>query len=174
MKTFLAAENAAFYHITRLTTWENEIQQYGLMGDQLGRIFVCRTDDAGILYSIAISQLLRLNEEPNLVVLRLTQEANQFQLREIAIDHQSNEITMPLQNIIFRPSISLANIEYVRTVNMCVDELAMIANPSDFELSRQPIFRHALDMTYEEPSGRQYQIDGQETNGLWDFKKKYL
>lgn len=60
MGNFLAAENAAFYHITRLTTWENEIRQYGLTGDQFGRIFVCQTNDAGILYNIAIRQRIPL------------------------------------------------------------------------------------------------------------------
>jgi hypothetical protein len=174
MKNFLAAEIAAFYHITRLTTWENEIQQYGLRCDQFGRIFVCRTDDAGILYSIAIRQLLGLEEAPNLVILRLTQKANKFRVREIAMDNQSNEITMPFQNIIFRANIPPDNIEYLRPVDLSVDELAAIANPSDLRLPEQPEFQQALAMIYEEPNGRQYRIDGEENNQQWNFEKKHL
>ena len=50
---------------------------------------------------IAIRQILEIDEDPDLVLLRLCQNKNNFLNKEVGIDKQAKEPTMPFQNIIY-------------------------------------------------------------------------
>lgn len=153
MKIFLARPDAAFYHITRRSDWENGIQERGLLADKDGQIFVSRSADEGILASVAINQLLELDEEPDLVVLKLTQAANQFQFEEFSFDKQSNETTFPFHNIIRRPHIPLEHIELERHIQMPLSELGLIADQSDLRLPIHPYSRRRCRSSMRCPTG---------------------
>jgi hypothetical protein len=174
MEFFLNNAGASFYHITRRSRWLNDIQHHGLRGDGANRIFVARTDDQGILYSIALNQILELEEDPDLVILRLSQEKNTFSLAELSYDYKAIETTAPFQSIILRPNIPLANIDYAGAINVSIDELGLIANKSDFELPEKPLFHQALNVLYTDKNGRSYKVNGEIQDGKWTFNIQYI
>ena len=173
MKKFLASEDAAFYHITRRETWENAIRQEGLSGDEYGRIFVSRTNDEGVLASITINQILKIGEEPDLVVLKLSQPVNGFRFEDFTFDHQANELTLPFHNIIQITTIPLENIEFEGYIRMTLSALGDLANKADADLVGSPLFAEALDIIYEMPSRLQYKLQATKEEGIWEFGKRY-
>ncbi|WP_428327896.1 hypothetical protein [Mucilaginibacter sp.] len=174
MNNFLNNAGACFYHITRRSRWLNDIQLNGLRGDEANRIFVARTDYQGVLYSIALNQILELEEEPDLVILRLSQEKNTFSLAELSHDYKAIETTSPLQSIIIRQNIPLANIDYVDAINVSIDELGLIANKSDYELPQKPLFQQGLSVVYIDKNGQPYKVNGEIQDQKWTFNIQYI
>ncbi|OJW17295.1 hypothetical protein [Mucilaginibacter sp. 44-25] len=172
MKNYLSTEGAAFYHITRREIWENGIQQNGLIGDDEGRIFVSRSNDENVLSNIALNQILDPDEEPDLVVLKLTQATNQFKFEEFTFDHQATEITFPFHNIIKRAHIPLEHIEFESYIRVPLLELGRISNQTDAGLPGSAIFEEALDIIYEAPNRQQYKLQAVLEKGKWVFKKR--
>ncbi|MET3981768.1 hypothetical protein ABIB62_004385 [Mucilaginibacter sp. UYP25] len=128
-----------------------------LIGDGEGRVFVSRSNDDGVLAS-SLNQILDPDEEPDLVVLELTQAANQFKFEEFAFDHQATEITFPFHNIIRRSYISLERIKFECYIQMPLLDLGRISNQADTVLPSSAIFKETLDIVYETPIRTQYEL----------------
>jgi hypothetical protein len=173
MKRYLSTEGATFYHITRRKNWDNGISQQGLIGDDEGRLFVSRSIDEGVLASIALNQILDPDEEPDLVVLKLTQAANQFKFEEFAFDHQATEITFPFHNIIKRSYIPFEDIEFEHYIQMPLLDLGRISNQADAVLPGSAILNEALDIVYETPNRSQYKLQLVQEKERWIFKKQF-
>lgn len=123
MDKFLSKDDSAFYHITSPENWRL-IQEEKKIKAKKGKIFVIRSSDENIISSLAIGQLEFIYHCNEMVILKLPQKRNSFKSSEVGIDSQSNEPTMPLQNIIYRKDIPLNNIELfkifkyeIRTLN---------------------------------------------------------
>jgi len=116
MENYLRKHDAAFYHITFPNNWKSINEEEKLKSDKFGQIFVIRSCDENILFSLAIGQLGRIYTEKEMVILKLSQTRNNFSPTEIGIDTQSSEPTMPIQNIIYKTEIPLTNIEYIKTI----------------------------------------------------------
>ncbi|GAA4301176.1 hypothetical protein [Aestuariibaculum suncheonense] len=159
MREFLTQENVAFYHITLASRWENMIQQNGLRPRD-GRIFVSRTNDRGILYGIAIGQLPEIYAENRIAILRLPQILNNFLTQEISVDMQSNEPTMPLQNIINRPHIPPNQIELVEIIEFDINEITRIAAATEAELNNNEMYQQSFDLIYTNVDNSCYRLTG--------------
>ena len=124
MEKYLKREDAAFYHITFPDNWESIKRDNRFKLDN-GKIFVLRSCDERIISSLAIGQLGKIYSHKEMIVLKFPQIKNNFQSFEIGIDTQSNEPTMPIQNIIYRNEIPLTNIELFRTIEYDIDTLTL-------------------------------------------------
>ncbi len=115
MEKFLKRKDAAFYHITFPDNWESIKRDEGFKSKE-GKIFVLRSCDERIISSLAIGQLPEIYTQKEMIVLKFPQIKNDFKSFEIGIDTQSNEPTMPIQNIIYRKEIPLSNIEIFKII----------------------------------------------------------
>lgn len=113
MRTFLEKEEAAFFHITTYSKWE-QIQQSSLIPFNRKGISAIRVFDLPIIHSVIALQLYapEVDEENDYVVLKIPQSLNKFTPNEIGPDIVF-EWTWPLQNNILRPSIEANNLELV-------------------------------------------------------------
>jgi hypothetical protein len=173
MRNFLAQPDAVLYHITTRENWEL-IKQSALYANSEGRIFVSRYDHVGILFSIVVSQLVGLEEDVDFVVLRLPQALNIFDARELSLDFQATEPTMPVQNILYRKEIPLSNIEFLRPIKTTVTEIGTAANQLEADLPGLPIFHESLAVIYETPNRRQYVVDADKPGSIWKFTQRFL
>jgi len=147
MENFLNKKDAAFYHITSPVNWEL-IKKAGRFIAPEGKIFVLRSCDERIISSLVIGQLLDTYTQRKFIVLKFPQNKNNFHANEIGIDSQSNEPTMPLQNIIYRKEISLSNIEFHDTIEYHIDTLTLKGNQFDNHKIEFDEFKESFDIKY--------------------------
>lgn len=170
MKNFLETADCALYHITLLENWEN-IQVAGLYCNDSGVIYLSKSAEKGILYSIAISQVLPLCDFAEFAVLKLPQRVNHFDVSEFSSDDQANEITRPFHCVLRRRHIPVENIELDEIVNMDALELGIIASNSDQKLPNSEVFIKALETEYQQSNGRIYRLHPEFDGERWIFHK---
>ncbi|MBB5638244.1 hypothetical protein HDE68_004173 [Pedobacter cryoconitis] len=172
MREFLCLPDAAIYHITTLENYELIIDR-GLESDTLGRIFVCRSGDLGILYSIAISQVLTKKNYSGFAILKIPLALNTFDARAFSPDFQANEITMPFQSILHQCHIEAKCIKLLSVVDDPIDQVGNIANAKEASLANSIALNEALEITYETDKGLQYWVKAKRENGIWSFERTY-
>lgn len=147
MERFLNNENSAFYHVTSPEKWI-KIQEDKILKANDGKIFVIRSNDVRIISSLAIGQLSFVYNNKELIILKLSQADNDFKQFEIGIDFQSNEPTMPLQNIIYRNDISLSNIQLYQTMKYDIETLTYNGHQFDNFKDSYREFEESFDIIY--------------------------
>lgn len=148
MNNYLKKEGSAFYHITFPNNWES-IQKHKKLKSKGGKIFVVRSCNENILFSLAIGQLPNIYSASEIMVLKLSQTINNFLSSEIGIDTQSTEPTMPLQNIIYRKEIPLTAIELIKTIKCDIDDFNSKAAKFDNYKEGYEEFKESFEIKYD-------------------------
>jgi len=154
MRKFLSDVDAVFYHVTPLSKW-NLIQESGSLLASDNKIFLSRSSDKSVLYSIALTQVLELDGEKAFVVLALPQSLNQFRDDEFAADFQATEPTMPFHSVLNRDAILLENVKFVEECNGDDPEVIKLASKADGPLFLETAgFKEALEVEYMQKNNK--------------------
>lgn len=153
MQNFLNSNDAAFYHITTWSSWQN-IQKTGLKKGNGKGISVLRTNDERIINGVIMTQLQddKVREENRFVLLKLSQSKNAFMPQVIKPD-LVDDWTWPFHNNL-KQNVHRNHIEFIKEFTIeNWDEANLVDNRDREEIVNSELYEEVLNFTYEDETG---------------------